>query len=827
MITAAYTPDVYTGNGSTTVFAYNFKIVDQAHIKVEEVVIATGVRTTLDIGTHYSVSGVGEDAGGNVTMVTAPASTKKLVLSLSIPVRQNTNFENQGEYFAEDHEDALDLLTLMVQQAREELDRTPKVTIESGETGDDLIASIEADVAAAAASASAAATSATNAATSATNAATSATNAANSATAAQTAETNAETAETNAAASASAASTSATNAATSASAASTSATNAATSATNAANSATTASTAATNAGNSATAAATSATNAATSATNAATSETNAATSATLAQDWAQKTDGVVSGAGTYSSKEWAVGTQTRGQANGGSAKDWATYTGGTVDGTGYSAKYWAEQAAAGTTDATIPISDVTTNNVSSTKHGWAPKSPGDATKFLNGAATPSYEYVKDSDLSLTDITTNDVSTSKHGFVPKAPNDTTKFLRGDGTWAVLATSSGWTDNGTTINADNNANNYVIGSTSGVAGTSGAGVLVIANGTAPSTSPADCVQLYASDGPDYTTLMLHFDGTDGATTTTDSSASALSVTFVGNAQIDTAQSKFGGSSCLFDGSGDYLTIADNAALEPGTGAFQVEFWVRFNSTAGADIGLCGCANAGSTGWAVYYEPAPTPQLRFTLAGTTISGNWTASTGTWYHIACVRDASNNVYLYADGVKVNGSNTNSANLSNAGTFYIGIYYDGSSYPFNGWIDDLRVLKGGIVYPGGTSFTPPTSALPNTTASSELRVRDEAGNITTLSPHNFDDMPLDVARKIEAESDGLAWAYHSEKGGKSITVDLFTAIREVEKLSGKKLIYTSNAVLVEPSESEKALVKKLQDKVTLLENRLAKFEKP
>ena len=368
MITAAYTPDVYTGNGSTTVFAYNFKIVDQAHIKVEEVVIATGVRTTLDIGTHYSVSGVGEDAGGNVTMVTAPASTKKLVLSLSIPVRQNTNFENQGEYFAEDHEDALDLLTLMVQQAREELDRTPKVTIESGETGDDLIASIEADVAAAAASASAAATSATNAATSATNAATSATaaaasattastqatnaatsatNAANSATAAQTAETNAETAETNAAASASAASTSATNAATSASAASTSATNAATSATNAANSATTASTAATNAGNSATAAATSATNAATSATNAATSETNAATSATLAEDWAQKTSGTVAGAGTYSAKEWAVGTQTRGVAGSGSAKDWATYTGGTVDGTLYSAKYYADLAAGG------------------------------------------------------------------------------------------------------------------------------------------------------------------------------------------------------------------------------------------------------------------------------------------------------------------------------------------------------------------------------------------------------------------------------------------------------------------------------------------------
>jgi hypothetical protein len=39
--------------------------------------------------------------------------------------------------------------------------------------------------------------------------------------------------------------------------------------------------------------------------------------------------------------------------------------------------------------------------------------------------------------SLSDNTTNDVSTSKHGYVPKAPNDTTKFLRGDASWAVSA------------------------------------------------------------------------------------------------------------------------------------------------------------------------------------------------------------------------------------------------------------------------------------------------------------------------------------------------------------------------------------------------------
>lgn len=79
-------------------------------------------------------------------------------------------------------------------------------------------------------------------------------------------------------------------------------------------------------------------------------------------------------------------------------------------------------------------------NVTSTAHGLAPVSPADATKFLNGAATPAYALVKDSDLSTSDVTTNDVSTTKHGFAPKAPNDATKFLNGVGAYAVPASSA---------------------------------------------------------------------------------------------------------------------------------------------------------------------------------------------------------------------------------------------------------------------------------------------------------------------------------------------------------------------------------------------------
>jgi hypothetical protein len=88
-------------------------------------------------------------------------------------------------------------------------------------------------------------------------------------------------------------------------------------------------------------------------------------------------------------------------------------------------------------DSDLSTSDVATNDVTSTKHGLAPKSPADATKFLNGAATPAFALVKDSDLSTSDVATNDVTSTKHGLAPKSPADATKFLNGAATpaWTV--------------------------------------------------------------------------------------------------------------------------------------------------------------------------------------------------------------------------------------------------------------------------------------------------------------------------------------------------------------------------------------------------------
>ena len=71
-----------------------------------------------------------------------------------------------------------------------------------------------------------------------------------------------------------------------------------------------------------------------------------------------------------------------------------------------------------------------------------------------------------------------------------------------------------------------------------------------------------------------------------------------------------------------------------------------------------------------------------------------------------------------------------------------------------------------------------------------EGKVRDEAGNITTISPHNFKNIPKEIIEMTQKESDGMAWSYHSEKDKKEITVDMYSAIKDLEKVTGKKYIY-------------------------------------
>jgi hypothetical protein len=124
----------YAGNGSTTVFPYTYKIFDQDDLTVI-LRAANGVETTKTIVSDYTVSGVGNAGGGNVTMLTAPASGETLVVLREQDLIQELDIVPNDPFPADSLEGALDKLTFMVQQHEETLGRTIKASRTNTITG--------------------------------------------------------------------------------------------------------------------------------------------------------------------------------------------------------------------------------------------------------------------------------------------------------------------------------------------------------------------------------------------------------------------------------------------------------------------------------------------------------------------------------------------------------------------------------------------------------------------------------------------------------------------------------------------------------------------
>ncbi len=95
----------YFGDDVTLVLPYDFKIEDGTHINV--VVRDNDDEFSLVLGAQYSVSGVGDEAGGEVILAAPLRSGRSIVLLRKSPFKQETDLENQGAYYAETVERAL------------------------------------------------------------------------------------------------------------------------------------------------------------------------------------------------------------------------------------------------------------------------------------------------------------------------------------------------------------------------------------------------------------------------------------------------------------------------------------------------------------------------------------------------------------------------------------------------------------------------------------------------------------------------------------------------------------------------------------------------
>jgi hypothetical protein len=185
-------------------------------------------------------------------------------------------------------------------------------------------------------------------------------------------------------------------------------------------------------------------------------------------------------------------------------------------------------------------------------------------------------------------------------------------------------------------------------------------------------------------------------------------------VGNAQISTTQSQFGGSSMAFDGTGDYLSSLDNLSLGFGSGAFTVEGWIYLNNTSGTKGIVFGRGN-NSFGFRVGQSYLGNVNgLNIVKSGVLDLDYcvFTFATNTWYHIAVVRSGTT-IYFFVNGTQQTtlGSGAGSFNYVNPTSgYYIGCNND-TNEQFAGYIDDLRITKGYARYT--SNFTPPTTAFP------------------------------------------------------------------------------------------------------------------
>ena len=270
----------------------------------------------------------------------------------------------------------------------------------------------------------------------------------------------------------------------------------------------------------------------------------------------------------------------------------------------------------------------------------------------------------------------------------------------------------------------------------------GVTVLATGTIESKSLDDKIFI---DGK--------VTGFEEATT-----RSGKTLTANGDAQLSTAQKKFGTASLLLDGTGDYVSLASSNDFGFGTGAFSINFWVRLDAIGGTAQNLLDM-RAGSASDTAVRLYTTSGNLYFDVGGTAqITANSALSATTFHHIVIDRSGTS-TKLFVDGTQV-GTYSDSNNYGNIKPLVIGAAYDGSNAT-DGHIDDFRVVKGTSVYQ--SAFSAPSSRHPVTSQTVLMARFDGTNGATTFE----DDATItqDIRFSGGATSDGFTLVDYTDFG--------------------------------------------------------------
>jgi hypothetical protein len=190
---------------------------------------------------------------------------------------------------------------------------------------------------------------------------------------------------------------------------------------------------------------------------------------------------------------------------------------------------------------------------------------------------------------------------------------------------------------------------------------------------------------------------------------------------------------GGAMYFDGSGDYLTVAGNSNLALGTGNFTIEFFIFLTTTTNSQFIYDATPLGASGAYPMIYMAAGPVIIFATIDVDRITSNSTIVRAQWNHVVVSR-VSGTTRMFINGVQQTQTYTDSNNYLN-GTDRPRVGFGGQIAidPFNGFISNLRVLKG----TGVTSVTVPTAPLTPITntqlllSGTNAAVFDNATNVT------------------------------------------------------------------------------------------------
>ena len=228
---------------------------------------------------------------------------------------------------------------------------------------------------------------------------------------------------------------------------------------------------------------------------------------------------------------------------------------------------------------------------------------------------------------------------------------------------------------------------------------------------------------------TVLLIHADGANNSTVFTDDTTGTIfrgkkGITTYGNAQVSTAQSKFGGASALFDGTSDYLSTATNANFGFGTGDFTIEGWF-YKTSAGTQY-LFDTRTALNEN-SVAVQSNSSGNLRLFVNGAFVLTSSNAHTNNaWNHLAISR-ASGVTRFFINGVVSTTTYTDTTNYGTTKPLVVGAQYNGTT-AFAGYIDDFRVSNTARYT---ATFTPTTTAFVND-ANTLLLIHADGANAST-----------------------------------------------------------------------------------------------